>query len=150
VNQQLHHAIISEVLNGSREPDAVDPQDNGGRWQLYDIGCSTDVVEVHYTRIRAGRTAGAHRHPDADHYIVVLSGVAHVWLEGEMFRVEAPDFIQVPRHVLHDFAADPSEDLWTFIATSPPFDPKKMQYEPAADAEIAAAFRDAFQPSPST
>ena len=45
-----------------------------------------------------------------------------------------------PRGVLHDFGADARGDVWVVDFTNPPFDPRKMQYEPELDAEIHTTF----------
>jgi len=58
-------------------------------------------------------------------------------------RLEAGDVVNIPVGVLHDFGAAADEDVWVVDLTSPPFDPEKMNFDPAREDEISAAFEKA-------
>ncbi len=136
---------LSDYEAGREEPDAVDPQTSGKLWKLWDVA-RRDSMHCLYAVVNAGSVTGAHTHPDANHYTVVLKGTALVWMEGTMVHLEPGDIVNIPTGVLHSFGADTTGDCWVVDLTTPPFDPNKMQFSPDRDDEIAHAFEAAMTP----
>jgi quercetin dioxygenase-like cupin family protein len=145
VATHFHHATAHEMMSGTRVPSAVDPQTSGGIFQIFEA-LKSEPIEVHYTHIFAGQNVGAHSHPDASHFLIIMSGLAHAWMDGTMVRLEQGDFLEIPRYVLHDFAADPTSDVWDLSVTHPGWAPSNMQYDADPDtlAKIRIAFEEAF------
>jgi quercetin dioxygenase-like cupin family protein len=145
---QFHTAKGTEIMSGSRPPDALDPRTNGEIFQIWQA-LKSDEIEVHYTHIGAGNNVGAHSHPDASHYLIVIQGIAHAWLDGTTVRLEPGDFLEIPQFIVHDFAADPSGDVWDLSVTHPGWDVQNMDYDVAAKEAIREALVAQFgKPSP--
>jgi quercetin dioxygenase-like cupin family protein len=139
----FHTASGKEIMSLSRPPDALDPLTNGEIFQIWQT-LKSDEIEVHYTHIGAGRNTGAHSHPDASHFLIIISGLAHAWLDGTMVRLEPGDFLEIPRFVVHDFAADPAGDVWDLSVTHPGWDVQNMDYDVEAKDAIREALRSQF------
>ncbi|BBY83404.1 cupin domain-containing protein [Mycolicibacterium pulveris] len=138
---------LSDYQAGATKPDALDPQTSGDLWKIWDVA-RHDSVHCLYAVVNAGNRTGAHTHPDANHYTVVIKGTALVWIEGTIVRLEEGDIVSIPTGVLHDFGADTTGECWVVDLTTPPFDPEKMQFDPSREAEIAEAFQAAMTPRP--
>jgi quercetin dioxygenase-like cupin family protein len=130
---------LSDMVEGTTEPGAVDPQTDGKLWQIYPVA-NNGVIDVLYGHVEANNRTGAHTHPDANHYTTVVKGTATVWLDGTVVEVHEGDIVNIPTGVLHDFGATADDDVWVVDLTNPPFDPAKMAFDPSRDEEIAAAF----------
>ncbi len=143
----FHTAKGHEIMKGDTPPDEVDPLTNGEIFQIWQALKSEDI-EVHYTHIGAGLNVGAHSHPDASHYLIIISGIAHAWMDGTTVRLEAGDFLQIPRFTVHDFAADPTTDVWDMSVTHPGWDVQNMDYDVAEKDLIRAALVESFNMKP--
>ena len=143
----FHTAKGHEIMSGTRPPDALDPLTNGEIFQIWQT-LKSDDIEVHYTHIGAGKNTGAHSHPDASHYLIIISGIAHAWLDGTVVRLEAGDFLEIPRYTVHDFAAHPTTDVWDLSVTHPGWDVQNMDYDVDAKEMIRAALVESFGMNP--
>lgn len=120
-------------------PQAEDP----GKWRVWRVSRSEKIDVIYFNVHRRTRT-GAHIHPDANHYTLVLEGEAFVWMEGTMVRLDAGDVVNIPIGVLHDFGAGPDAECWGLDLTNPPWDPTLMQYRSERQVEIDESFEKAY------
>jgi quercetin dioxygenase-like cupin family protein len=142
-NTPFHTTSGKEIMSGAHPPDKLDPRTNGEVFQIWQ-SLVRDDIEVHYTHIGAGQNVGAHSHPDASHFLIIIDGIAHAWLDGETVRLEPGDFLEIPRYTVHDFAADPSGDVWDLSVTHPGWDVQNMDYDVEAKEAIREALRAQF------
>jgi len=127
---EYHTVKGSEILSGDLPPTGLDPRTNGKIFQIWECLKTEDpAVEVHYTHINAGHDVGAHMHPDATHYLIIIKGIAHVWIDGEVIILEEGDFLEIPRYKYHNFSADPNTDVWDLSVTHPGWELAEMQYD---------------------
>jgi enoyl-CoA hydratase/carnithine racemase/quercetin dioxygenase-like cupin family protein len=120
-------------------PEAEDP----GKWRVWRVA-RTDEIDVIYFNVHQRTRTGAHTHPDANHYTLILEGEALVWMEGTMVHLEPGDVVNIPIGVLHDFGAGAAGECWGLDLTNPPWDPALMQYQLDRQREIDAAFEQAY------
>jgi quercetin dioxygenase-like cupin family protein len=128
-------------------PPDIDPETNNGRCH-WEMPCD-DSHEISYARVVPdNKRIGAHIHPDAVHYSVILKGSGLLWVEGETQEVHPGDLWYVPKDALHDWFTLPGEPCWIVDITYPPIDWDKMEYNPERDPEIEKAFQKAISQLP--
>jgi quercetin dioxygenase-like cupin family protein len=139
----FHTASGKHIMSGALPPTSLDPRTNGEIFQIWET-LNNEDIEVHYTHIEAGKNTGAHSHPDASHYLIIISGLAHCWIDGTVVNLEPGDFLQIPRFTVHDFAADPAGDVWDLSVTHPGWTVTNMDYDVEAKEMIRAALVESF------
>ena len=128
MSNKFHTVKGHDIMSLEQPPTALDPRTNGEVFQIWEV-LKTEPIEVHYTRINAGENTGAHMHPDASHYLIIIKGLAHVWIDEQILVLEPGDFLEIPRYLYHDFSADPSGDVWDLSVTNPGWDTANMTYD---------------------
>jgi mannose-6-phosphate isomerase-like protein (cupin superfamily) len=124
----IHTVSGKTLMQGGVPPTSLDPRTGGKVFQIWETLNNKDI-EVHYTHINAGEHTGAHSHPDCSHYLIIISGIAHVWIDHKILRLEAGDFLEIPRFTIHDFSADPTTDVWDLSVTNPGWAVTNMDYD---------------------
>jgi quercetin dioxygenase-like cupin family protein len=134
-----------QLLSGpdAPPPTALGPDSDGALWKVWQLSQDGDF-ETSYGRTAPGKRIGAHIHPDAVHYSVILKGVGLLWVDGEVSEVHPGDLWYIPRHALHDWFSVGDEVCWVADITAPPIDWKLMDYKPERDPEIQEAFDKAI------
>lgn len=142
------HTVSSHtIMHGGVQPTSLDPRTDGEVFQIWEALRNEDI-EVHYTHINAGQHVGAHSHPDCSHYLIIMSGLAHVWIDHEIVHLEAGDFLEIPRYTIHDFSADPSTDVWDLSVTHPGWSVTNMDYDVETKDKIWEALKATFGTKP--
>ncbi|MBY0470470.1 cupin domain-containing protein [bacterium] len=71
-----------------------------------------------------------HKHPDADHSLMVLEGRVRVQIGQEIFEIEKGDYVSIPQDVPHKYWALTQPALLVSM-DAPYYDPKNtVQLEP--------------------
>ncbi len=65
-----------------------------------------------------------HKHPDADHSLMVLEGRVRVQVGEEKFEITKGDFISIPANIPHKYWCL-TETAWLVSMDAPYYDPKK-------------------------
>ena len=143
----FHTASGHKIMHGTQPPTALDPRTDGDVFQIWET-LRNEEIEVHYTHINAGEHTGAHSHPDCSHYLIIISGLAHVWIDQEIIHLEAGDFLEIPRFTVHDFSADPTTDVWDLSVTHPGWTVTNMDYDVETKEKIWEALKGTFGTKP--
>ena len=107
-------AAYQETLK--RKPDIV-----GQNVRVWTIR-QTDIIRVNLVEFTG--ELGLHKHPDADHSLLVLDGSVRVQVGNEIFVAHKGDFISVPINIPHKYwTIGPKAMLVSMDA--PYYDPKK-------------------------
>ncbi len=65
-----------------------------------------------------------HKHPDADHSLVILSGEVKVQIADQLTTIKAGDFVSVPANVPHKYWSLTPQS-WLVSMDAPYYDPSK-------------------------
>lgn len=83
----------------------------------------TDVIRINLVEFTG--ELPLHKHPDADHSLIVLEGKVRVQIAKDVFEVEKGDFISVPKDVPHKYWAL-SKKAMLVSMDAPYYDPGKV------------------------
>jgi quercetin dioxygenase-like cupin family protein len=73
-------------------------------------------------RFEPGTKVPAHRHPESEELLTILSGAGTMTIDGKVVEVRAGDAVRIPVNALHDFAASathPVEAIQTYTPRGP-------------------------------
>jgi quercetin dioxygenase-like cupin family protein len=130
---------LTDICNGGVVPSATDAETNGKCWLAYDL-VQTEQIEACYLRIFAHRYEQPHRHPRGTHYLVVVRGVALVWIDGVMIEMNVGDFVEIPPNSLHAVGASADQDTWVAVVTHPRVVPRRTEVDSSQGSTVDIAY----------
>jgi quercetin dioxygenase-like cupin family protein len=75
----------------------------------------------------AAREIPAHRHPDGDHILYIVSGRGTITMDGERVELRPGLIVHVPKGVVHSVTAETGNLLFVDFA-QPPFNPTMIEW----------------------
>jgi len=100
----------------AKKPDTVGK--NVRVWNIH----KTDTIRINLVEF-TGETP-LHKHPDADHSLMVLEGRVKVQIGDKQFESDKGDFISVPKNIPHKYWAV-GKKVMLVSMDAPYYDPKK-------------------------